>query len=169
MQIYNLVWQTVYILQCKQRAYWTLCCCYSVAKSCLTLCNPMDCSTPGFSVLISQGLLKLMPIESVMPSNHLILCCPLSSCPQSFPASGSFPMSWLFASAGQSTGASASASVLPMNIQGWFPLGLTSWSPHSPRDSQVFSSTMIRKHQFFGTQPALWSNSHIHIWLLEKP
>ena len=94
---------------------------------------------------------------------------PFSSCPQSFPSSGSFPVSWLFTSGGQSIGASASSSVLPMNIQGWFPLGLTSWSPHSPRDSQVFSSTMIRKHQFFGTQPALWSNSHIHIWLLEKP
>ena len=66
---------------------------------------------------------------------------PFSSRLQSFPASGSFPMSWLFASAGQSTGASASASVLPMNIQGWFPLGLTSWSPHSPRDSQKSSPT----------------------------
>ena len=70
-----------------------------------------------------------MSIESVMPSNHLILCLPLSSCLQSFPASGSFPVSWLFISGGQSIGASASASVLPKNIQGWFPLGLTGLIP----------------------------------------
>ena len=79
----------------------------------------------SLSFTISQSLLKLMSIESVMPSIHLILCCPLLSCPQSFPASGSFPVSQLFASGGQSTEAEASASVLPMSIQGWFPLGLT--------------------------------------------
>ena len=76
-----------------------------------------------------------MAIESVMPSNHLILCRLFSFCLQSFPASGSFPMSWLFTSGGQSIGASASATVLAMNIQGSFPLGLTG-SPYSPRDSQ---------------------------------
>ena len=74
---------------------------------------------------ISLSLLKLMSIESVMPSNHLILCHPFPSCPQSFPASGSFPMSWFFKSGGWNIWASASALVLPMNIQGWFPLGLT--------------------------------------------
>ena len=74
---------------------------------------------------ISRSLLKLKSIESVMPSNHLTVCCPLLPRPQSFPASGSFLMSWLFTSGGQSIGASASASVLPMNIQGLFPLGLT--------------------------------------------
>ena len=74
---------------------------------------------------ISWSLLKLMFIESVMPSNHLILCCPLLLHLQSFPASGSFPMSWLFTSGGQSIG--TSASVFPMNIQGLFPLGLTDW------------------------------------------
>ena len=79
----------------------------------------------SLSFTISQSLLKLMSVELVMPSNHLIFCCPFS-CPQSFPAPGSFPMSWLFASGGQSVGASASASVLPMKIQDWFPLGLTS-------------------------------------------
>ena len=76
----------------------------------------------SLSFTISQSLLKLMSIESVMPSNHLVLCCPFSSCPQSFPVSGSLPMSRLFASGGQSTGASASA--LPMNIQDWNSLGL---------------------------------------------
>ena len=92
------------------------------------------------------------------------------SCPQSFPASGSFPISWLFTSGGQTMGASTSASILPINIQCWFPLGLTGLFPCSPGDSQrVFSSTTIRKHQFFSTQPSLWPNSYIHIGLLEKP
>ena len=85
---------------------------------------------------------------------------PFSSCLQSFPASGSFPMNPLFAAGGQSIGASASASVLPKNIQGWFPLGFTSLiSLLSKGLSRVFSSTTVRKHQFFGTQPTLWSNS----------
>ena len=92
-----------------------------------------------------------------------------SSCPQSFPASGSFPMSRLFILGGQSIGASASASVLPMNIQSWFLLGLIGLiSLLSKRFSRVFSSTTIEKHQFFGTQPSLWSNFHIRTWLLEK-
>ena len=92
-----------------------------------------------------------------------------SFCLQSFPASRSFPTSWLFASGVQSIGVSASASVLPMNFQ-WFPLGLTGLiSLQSKRLSRVFSSTIIRKHQFFSAQPSLWSNSHIHTWLLEKP
>ena len=82
----------------------------------------------SLSVTNSQSLLKLTSIKSVMPSNHLILCChSLSSHLQSFPASGSFPMSQFFESGGQNNGASASASVLPMNIQDWFPLGLTGW------------------------------------------
>ena len=93
--------------------------CCSVSKSCLTLCDPMDCSIPGFlSFTISRSLLKLMSIELVMSSNRLIFCHPFSPCPQYFPTSGSFPMSWLFVSDGQSIGVSASASVLPVNIQG---------------------------------------------------
>ena len=89
---------------------------------------------------------------------------------QSFPASGSFPMSWLFPSGSQSIRASASASVLPVNIQGWFPLRLTGLiSLQSKGFSRVFSSTTIWMHQFFGAQPALWYNSHICTWLLEKP
>ena len=91
---------------------------------------------------------------------------PFSSCLQSFPASGSFLMSQLFASGGQSIG--ASALVLPMNIQGWFPLGLV-WFPCCPRDSQEFSNTTVWKHQFFGAEPSLWSNSHICTWLVGKP
>ena len=92
---------------------------------------------------------------------------PFSSCLQSFPASGSFPLIQFFASGGQSIG--VSASVLPVNIQDWFPLGWTGWiSLQSKGLSRVFSNTIVQKHQFFGTQPSLWSKSHIHTWLLEK-
>ena len=94
---------------------------------------------------------------------------PFSSCLQSFPASGSFPMSQLFTSGGQDIGASASVSVFPMNIQGWFPLGLTGLiSLQSKGFSRVFSSTTVWKHQFFAAQLSLWSNSHIRTWLLGK-
>ena len=93
-----------------------------------------------------------------------------SFCLQSFPTSGSFPMSPLFVSCGQSIEASASASVLPMYVQDWFPLGWTGWiSLQSKGFSRVFSNNTARKHQFFGVQPSLWSNSHINTWLMEKP
>ena len=142
----------------------------SVAKSCLTL-QPLGLKHTCF------------PFPSVSPrvcSNS----CPLSrwchstisssvapfSCPQSYPASRSFLMSQLFTSGGQSIEASASASVLPMIIQGWFPLGLTGLiSLQFKGPSRVFSSTTVQKHQFFGAQPFIWSNSHIYTWLLEKP
>ena len=97
-----------------------------------------------------------------------IIPCP--SCLQSFPALGSFPMSQFFASGGQSIGASASASVFPMNIQCWFSLGLTVLiSLLSKGFLIVFSNTTVGKHQCFSAQPSLWSNSNIHTWLLEKP
>ena len=95
---------------------------------------------------------------------------PFSSCPQSLPASGSFPMSQLFAWGGQSIGVSASPSVLPMNTQGWSPSEWTGWySLQSKGLSRVFSNTTVQKHQFFGTQFSSQSNSHIHTWPLEKP
>ena len=95
---------------------------------------------------------------------------PFSSCSKSFPASGSFPMSQLFTWGGQSIGVSASASVLPMNTQDWYPLGWTGWiSLQSKGLSGVFSNTTVQKHQFFGTQLSSQSNSHIHTWPLEKP
>ena len=95
---------------------------------------------------------------------------PFSSCFQSFPASESFHMSQFFASGGQSIGVSASTSVFPVNIQDLFPLGWTVWiSLQSKGLSRVFSNTTTKKHQFFGTQLSLWSNSHIHTWLMEKP
>ena len=94
---------------------------------------------------------------------------PFSCCPQSFPASGSFLMSQFFASDGQSIGPSALASVLPTNTQHWFPLGLTSLILKTKGLSKIFSNTTVQKHQFFGVQFSLWSNSHIHTWLLAKP
>ena len=95
---------------------------------------------------------------------------PFSSHLKTLPASGSFPVSQFFASGGQSTGVAASASVLSMNIQDWFPLGWTGLiSLQCKRLSRVFSNTTVQKHQFFGTQISFWSNSHIHTWLLEKP
>ena len=105
----------------------TLFCCCSVAQLCLTLCDPMDCSMPGFPV--HHQLPELAQTDVHWVGKAIQSSQPLSSpsppCLQSFPASGSFPMSWLFVSGGLSIGASASASVLPMNIQDWFPLGLT--------------------------------------------
>ena len=137
-----------------------------------TLCDPMDCSTPGFHVP--------SPTPRIYSNSYPLSwwCCPtisssvssFSSCFLSFPASGSFPMSWFFVSGGQSIRASASALVLPMNIQDRFPLGWTGWiSLQSKGLSRVFSNTTVQKHQFFGIQPSLWSNSHIHTWILEKP
>ena len=127
------------------------------------------CQAP-LSFTISWSLLRLESIESVMLSNHLILCYPLLISLQSLSASRTFPMSWLFTSGGQSIGASASSSVLPMNIQGWFPLGLNGLTSLLSKGlSRIFSRNTIQKHQFFGAQPSLWSNSHIHTWLLEKP
>ena len=117
---------------------------------------------------ILQSLLKLMSIESVMSSNHLILCCPLLLLTSIFLSIRVFSKKSAFASRGQSIG--ASASVLPMNIQYWFLLGLTGLiSLQSKGRSRVFSNITIQKHQFFGTQPSLWFNSYMHTWLLGKP
>ena len=115
----------------------------------------------------TRSLLKLIAIESVITSNYLIFCYPLLLVPSS-PTSGSSPRSQFFTSGGQSI--EASASVLPMNIQHWFPLELTGLiSFMSNRVSRVFSNTAVQKNQFFSTQLSLWSNSHTHTRLLEKP
>ena len=124
----------------------------------------------SLSITNSWSSLKLTSIESVMPSSHLILCCPFFSCPQSLPASESFPMSQLFAWGGQNTGVSALASFLPKNTQGWSPLERTGWiSLQSKGLSRIFSNTTVQKHQFFSTQLSSQSNSHIHTWPQEKP
>ena len=123
----------------------------------------------SLSITNSWSLLKLMSIESVMPSNLSSSVVPFSSHLQSFPESGSFPMSWFFTSCGQSIGASPSASVLPMNIQGWFPLGLTGLVSLLFKGlSRIFSNTTIWKHQSVSIQTSLWSNYHTHAWLLKN-
>ena len=120
----------------------------------------------SLSITNSQSLLKLMSIESVMPSNHLILCCPLLLLPSIFTSIRVFSNESL---GDQSIEPSTSTSVLPINIQGWFPLGLTGViSLVQGTLSRVFSSTTILNHQFFSAQPSLWSSSHPHAWLLEN-
>ena len=111
----------------------------------------------SLSITNSWSLHKLMSIELVMWSNHLMLChIPFFSCLQSCPTSGSFQMSQLFVSSGQSIGVSASTSVLPMNTQDWFPLGRTGWSSLQSKGlSRVFSNTTVQKHQFFCAQLSL--------------
>ena len=143
----------------------------SVAQLCPTLCNAMDCSTPG------------LPVHHQLPEftqTHVCWVCdtiqsshPLSSpllLPSIFPRSGSFQMSQFFASGGQSIGVSTSVSVLPMNIQDWFPLGWAGWiSLQSKGLLRVFSNTTVQKQQFFSAQLSSQSNSHIHTWPLGKP
>ena len=129
----------------------------SVIQSCPTLCDHMNHSMPGLPVHHQlPSLPKLMSIELVMPSNHLILCHPLLLPPSIFPASGSFQISQFFASCGQSIGISASTSVLPMNIQDWSPLGWSGWTSLLSKGlSRVFSNTTVQKHQLFSTQLSL--------------
>ena len=136
----------------------------SVTQSCLTLCDPWTAACQAsLSITNFRSLFKLTSIEFVLPSNHLILCRPFSFCLLSFPASGSFPRSQFFASVqfssvsqlcptlasgSQSIGVSASASVLPMNIQDWSPLGWTDWISMQPKwISRVFSNITVQKHQ----------------------
>ena len=141
----------------------------SGTQSCPTLCDPIDCSMPGFPGHHQLPLTQTHVIESVMPSNHLILCFPLLLPPSIFPSIWVFSNESVLSSGGQNIGVSASASVLPTNIPGWFPLGLTGWiSLQSKRLSRVFSNTTVWKHQFFSTQLSLQSNSHIHTWLLKN-
>ena len=143
---------------------------FSSVQSCPTLCDPIATHQASLSITNSQSSLKLMSIELVMPSNHLIHCCPLLFLPSIFHSIRVFSMSHLFVSCGQSIRVSASASVLPMNIQNWFPLGWTGWiSLQSKVLSRVFSNTTVQKHQFFGAQPSSQSNSHIHTRPQEKP
>ena len=132
----------------------------------------MDCSTPVFPVLHHLPKLAQTPVhwvsDAIQPSHHLS-----SPSPPNFTLSqhqGIFYWVSFSNSGGQSIGVSASASVLPMTIQDWFPLGLTGLiSLQCKRLSRVFSNTTVQKHQFFSAQPSFWSNSHIHTWLLEKP
>ena len=133
--------------------------------------NPMDSSTSGFPVFHHLPEFTQTHIcwvsDAIQPSHTL---SSLSRPAFNLSQHQSFLMSWLFASGGQSIRVSASASILPMSIQCWYPLGLTGLiSLQSKGLSRVFSSTAVQKHQFFSAQPSLWSNSHICTWLLEKP
>ena len=158
--------QILYYLSHQGSPYTLLYC--SVAQLCPTLCDPVDtrlpCPSPSPRACSNSCPLSQWCHPSI-PSSVI----PFSSCLQSFPGSGLFLVSQLFDSGGQSIGASASSSVLPMNIQDWLPLGLTGLIPLQSKGlSGVLSNTAVQKHQFFGTQSSLWSNSHIHMWLLEK-
>ena len=156
----------------KQKREGPVCCCCSVAKSCLTLCSPMNYSMPGFPVLHHFPEFVQTHVhwvsDAIQPSHPLSLLLLL---PSIFPRIR--VMSQLLVSGGQSIGPSSLASVLPMNIQGWFLLELTALISLQSKGLSRISSTTIWKHQFFGInsldQPSLWSNSHICTWLLEKP
>jgi len=143
----------------------------SVAQSCPTLCNPMDCSTPGSSVHhqhLEVAQIHVHWVDAAIQPSHPLQSP--SSPPSIFPSIRVFLRSQFFASGGQSIRVSASASGLPMNTQDWSPLGWTGWiSLQSKGLSRVFSNTTFQKHQSFSAQPSLWFNAHIHIWLLEKP
>ena len=134
-----------------------------VAHSCPTVCDPMDCKTPGFPVhhqFLGPTQTHVHRVSDAIQPPHPVV--PFSSCLQSFPASGSFPMSQLFTSGGQSIGFSASASVLPMNIQDCFPLGLTGLIFLLSKGlSRVFSNITVQKHQFLSAQLSSQSSSHM--------
>ena len=159
-----------------RRAVTTLC-----SLSCFVVFQSLSCVRLFVTHGLQHARLVCPPLSPRVCSNWCLLswwcyltisssAASFSSCSQSFPASGSFPMSWLFTSDSWSIGASASTSVLLMNIQGWFPFRLTDLiSLQSKGLSVVFSSTTVRKHQFFSVQPSLWSSSHICTWLMEKP
>ena len=143
----------------------------SIAQSCPNLCDPVDCSTPGFPV--HHQLPELAQTHVHRVSDAIQPSHPLSSpSPAAFSLSQNRGLFQCVSSSHQvakGTGVSVSASVLPMNIQDW-SLGWTGWiSLRSKGLSRVFSNTTVQKHQFFSTQLSLWSNSHIHTWLLEKP
>ena len=141
----------------------------SVAQSCPTLCDPMDCSTPGFPV--HHQLRELTQTHVHWVSDAIQPSHPLSS-----PSSPAFSLyqhqglfQWVTFRTRCSTEASASASVFPINIQCWFPLGLTGLTSMLSKGlSRVFSSSIVHKHQLFSAQPSIWSNCHIHTWLVEK-
>ena len=142
----------------------------SYAQPCPTLCNSVDSSSPGLPVYHQLPEFTQTHTHWVGDTIQPFSVIPFSSRLQHFPAWGCFQMSQPFASSGQSIEASVSTSVLPKNIQDWFPLGLTGLvSLQSKGFSRVLSNTTVQKHQFFGPQLSLWSNSHIHTWLLEKP
>ena len=143
----------------------------SVTQLCQNLCDSMDYSIKRFPIhhqLLELAQTDVQPVsDAIQPSHPLLSPSPPALI---FPSIRIFNNNHILTSCGQSIGASASASVLSVNIQGWFPLGLTGLiSLHAQGLSRVFSNTIVQKHQLFGAQLSVWSNSHIHTWLLEKP
>ena len=143
----------------------------SVTQLCLTLWDSRTAAhQASLSITNSWSLLKLMSNESVMPSNHLILCCSFLLLHSIFSSIRAFSKESLLCIRWPKYWSFSFSLSLPMNVQDWFPLGLTGWiSLQSKGLSRVFSNTTVQKHQFFGTQTSLWSNAYIHTWLLEKP
>ena len=164
---YWWLWHPCFLIGQEIFRFSPSCHCYSVVKSCLTLwAQKLQHARLPCPSLSPRVCPNSCPLSRWCHPNILSSVALFSSCP--LPQHESFPMSWLFTSGGQSTGASASTSVLPTNIQGWFSLGLTLISLLSKGLSRVFSSTTIPMHQFFSVQPSLLSNSHICTGLLEK-
>ena len=158
------VWVAYYLGLCQSVQF------SSIAQLCPTPCNCMDCSMPG--LLVHRQLPEFTQTtvrwvgDTIQPSYPLLSPSP----PVFYLFTGYFLRTQLFASGGQNIGVSASASVLPMNIQDWLPLGWAGWiSLQSKGLSRVFSNPTVQNHQFFSAQLSLWSNSHIHTWPLEKP
>ena len=151
--------------------YLSFFCCCLVTKSYPTLCDPTDCMQHSrlLSLTSPRVCSNSCPLSQWGHPTISSSVAPFSSCHQPSPASGSFPKGRLFTPGGQSIVASASASVLPMNIQGWFPLGLTVLISFLCSGlSRVLSGTIVSKHQFFSAQPSLWSSFHACTWLLVK-
>ena len=147
------------------------CCCYcSVTQSYLTFCDPVDCSMPGFSVL--HNLPEFAQTDVYWVGDAIQLSHPMLFpllLPSVLPSIRVFSNESALRSSGWSAGTSASASILPMNIQSWFPLELTGWiSLQSKRFSNIFSNTAVWKYQLFNAQLSLWPNSHICAWVLDK-
>ena len=165
LQIKTIIW-TIECFGAKISSVQSLSCVWLFATSWTAACQASMSITTSQDWAYSNSCSLSQWFHPAISSSVIPFC----SCLLSLPASGSFQMSQFFESGGQSIGISASASVLPMNIQDWFPLGLTGLiSLQSRRISRAFSNTTVWKHHLFGTQLSLWSNSHIHTWLLEKP
>ena len=162
----------IFIVRIQEFIADTKICHYSITKSCLTLCDLMHLQKtrlpcPSLSPRVCSNS---CPSSQWCHSTITASVLPLSPCLQSFPASESFPMSQFFTSGDQSTGVSTLASVLPMNIQDWFPFGLSGLiCLHFRGLTRVFFNATVKNHQLFSAQLYLWSNSYIHTWLLEKP
>ena len=168
LSIYNKMHQLRNLILTSFNKFTQSYCCSSVAQLCLTLCDPMNCSMPGFPVLHHLLEFAQTHVHWIDDANSSFVA-PFSSCPQSFPASGSFPVSWVFTS-GSKKYWSFSFSISASNeYRGLFSFRTDWFDLLSKGLSRIFFNTPVWRHQSFGPQPFLLSSSHIHTWLLEKP